>query len=616
MPVFRRTGPGDGAARDGQRRLRAELKRLLPLVRPDAPLLVGILLLGVVSALAESVGVSLFIPFLQAFDVGTPGAPAGASWLVDRLGGLFASVPEGRRVTVVALCILASLVVKSGVGYGYGLLISQLDARFGLRLRDALYERLLGMEYRAFERADHGELLNTVATESWGVISAVQTVLQAVITATLTALYVALLLLISWPLTLAVGAALLGMTLLSRLFDGRVRRLGEETTAANAALASRMVEVFPAMPVVRAFGREGRERDLFHRASARVSRVGYRMSRLTSLLGPLYEVLSAVVLVSMLLVGLDLGVSVAALLVFVFVLNRLQPKVRSLDGMRLQLVSVGPALAKVTGLLDAAGVIPEPSSATAPRLLEREVAFSGVTFSYRPEWGAVLRDLDLRIPAQKTTAVVGLSGAGKSTLLRLLLRFYEPDRGAVRVDGVPLAEVDLAAWRRGLAYVSQDVFTFNATVRDNIAYGRPDATDAEVREAARLADADRFIEALDDGYDTRLGDGGVQLSGGQRQRITLARAIARDPDLLLLDEATNALDTISEDLIQKALDTLGGGRTVVLVAHRLSTVERADHIVVLEEGRVLEEGTLEELVGRDGRFAQLYRLQHRTALRT
>jgi subfamily B ATP-binding cassette protein MsbA len=242
------------------------------------------------------------------------------------------------------------------------------------------------------------------------------------------------------------------------------------------------------------------------------------------------------------------------------------------------------------------------------------IRFNRVTFCYNPAEKPALQDLSIRIPAGKTTALVGPSGAGKTTLINLILRLYEVTTGEIYVDDHPLWTLDLTSWRSRIALVSQDVYMFNTTVRENIAYGCPGVTADEVVAAAQQADAHAFISQLPRGYDTKVGDRGVRLSGGQRQRITLARAIVRNPELLILDEATNALDSISEHLIQQALDTLSRDRTVVVIAHRLSTIERADHIIVLEEGRVREEGDLPHLLKLDGLFARLHHLQHRKAL--
>jgi ATP-binding cassette, subfamily B, bacterial len=246
--------------------------------------------------------------------------------------------------------------------------------------------------------------------------------------------------------------------------------------------------------------------------------------------------------------------------------------------------------------------LPEPATGS--------VAFDHVRFAYPSrDDHPVVSDLTFSVAPGERVALVGPSGAGKSTIVQLILRFYDPQGGRVVVDGVPLTEADPEALRRRIALVAQDPVVFGATIAENIRYGRPDASDAQMHEAARLAAADRFIEALPHGYDTRVGERGVTLSGGQRQRLAIARAVLRDSPILLLDEATSALDAESETLVQAALDRLMEGRTTIVVAHRLATILKADRILVMDQGRIVEEGTHADLVNRKGLYARLARLQ-------
>jgi subfamily B ATP-binding cassette protein MsbA len=242
--------------------------------------------------------------------------------------------------------------------------------------------------------------------------------------------------------------------------------------------------------------------------------------------------------------------------------------------------------------------------------LKRSLTFQSVGFRYNSTDKPALQENSFSIIKGKTTAIVGPSGAGKSTLIGLICRFYDVTEGEIYVDEHPLRELDLVSFRSHIAIVSQDIYIFNTTVRDNIAYGRLDATEAEIINAAKQANAHEFITKFPEGYDTILGDRGVRLSGGQRQRIALARAIIRDPQIFILDEATNALDSVSENIIQEAINTFGQNRTVIIIAHRLSTIEQADKILVLQEGRVVEQGNFQQLLKLNGLFTRLYHLQY------
>jgi ATP-binding cassette, subfamily B, bacterial MsbA len=280
----------------------------------------------------------------------------------------------------------------------------------------------------------------------------------------------------------------------------------------------------------------------------------------------------------------------------------------------VKLVSLSASVENVLALLDRSDKPYLTPGTVRHTGLKDAIRLDHVTFHYDSDAAKpALEDVSITIPARKTTALVGPSGAGKSTIVKLLLRFYDPTHGEVYVDERPLRELDLESWRSRISLVSQDVFVFNVPIRDNIAYGRLDASEEEIVAAARKADAHEFIMQLPDGYDTLVGDRGVRLSGGQQQRITLARAILRDPEVLILDEATNSLDSISEKLIQDAIDTMSRDRTVVVVAHRFSTIERADQIVVLEDGHVREQGDLQRLLRLNGLFSRLHQLQYRRA---
>lgn len=293
-------------------------------------------------------------------------------------------------------------------------------------------------------------------------------------------------------------------------------------------------------------------------------------------------------------------------------LYRLQPQMKIFDSARVNLGGLTGSVEQVMELLNRADKTYISSGKLPFKGLKQAITFNCVTFRYDPLEKPVLQQISITIPRGKTTAIVGPSGAGKSTLIGLLCRFYDVTTGDIYVDGEPLKQLNLADWRSRIAIVSQDTHLFSSTITENIAYGRLDATTDEIIAAAKLAHAHDFILELPQGYETKVGDRGVRLSGGQRQRLALARAIICNPEILILDEATNALDSISEHLIQEVLQSFGQDRTVIVIAHRLSTIEQADQIIVMEKGRVREQGSIQSLLQLNGLFAKLYHLQYKT----
>lgn len=586
------------------------LWELLPPYRWILPLLV---LLGVLSALAEGIGISLFLPLLHGLDGASSAPPETGTWLVDTLYGLFSDVPPETRLYLIAALIFGSVCGKSALQFANGLLLSWLDTRLSHQIRSRLHRQMLDVSYGYLERLEQGYLLNVLATESWSTSRALGELAKLITAATAVLVYGTLLLMLSWPLTLLAAGAVGGIALLVRWITRHMDAYSARATAANRTLADRMIEALGAMKLIRSFNRQAYEQDRFDQASGRVSRLFFRMGIIGGLVTPVYEVLAAAVLVTILVGLFYTSYSLPTFLVFLFILYRLQPQVRTLDSARVALRSVSAGVNEVVSFLDRSDKPYLPDGNRRHTGLQRGIQFRDVSFRYAPDASPALRDVTFDVPAGSTTALVGPSGAGKSTLIKLLLRLHDPTRGTIMVDGAPLADLSLESWREHLAIVSQDVTIFDATIRENIAYGRLDATDADIEAAARFADAYDFITRLPDGFDTHVGSRGVRLSGGQQQRISLARALVRDPSLLILDEATNALDSLSEHAIQTALDTLRADRTVVMIAHRFSTIENADQIIVLDEGRVVEQGSFSALLAQDGLFTRMYLLQHQSS---
>ncbi len=589
------------------------IRSLVPFLRLHKWGFPAIVVLGLLRSLSEGVGIGLFIPLLNGLVAGTQPRARGL-WLVDTMEGLFQGVAPDRRLAIIVLCIFAVVLASALLGYLHHILFGWIDGNIAHDLRRRIFRQLLTVSFGFIAQDRSGRLLNVLASDTWRASDAIRILVHLMITTSTVAVYAVLLLLMSWRLTLLVAAALLLISGAARLLTRGARKLGEQVTRSNSELAHRMVEGIDGMRVIRAFGRERHEQGRFDLASNHLRRVMLRMSFLDGVVHPVYEVLAASVLLGIMFIAAPSSGNVSVLLVFAFVLYRVQPRVKEFDAARTRLAALSPSVEEVLSLLDTADKEYLRSGTVIRGGLDRSIVFDRVSFRYNPADDPALTEASFSIPAGQTTAFVGPSGGGKSTVIKLLLRFHDPTNGTITVDGRPLPEFELDFWRSQIAVVSQDVFLFNTTVRENIAYGRLDAGRDEIVEAARKADAHEFIERLPDRYDTVLGHHGVRLSGGEQQRISLARAIVRNPRILILDEATNALDSISEQWIQDTLDKLSENRTVIMIAHRLSTIERADQIIVLEKGRVRECGRLPELVKAGGLFARLHRLQHRPAL--
>jgi subfamily B ATP-binding cassette protein MsbA len=590
------------------------IKTLLPLLKIYPWAIPTIVILGVLSSFFEGLGISLFMPLLQSLSQ-TDSQTASSNFFVDILNRIFINISTNNRFIIIALCILVSIVLKNCLVYSNTILFGWLNSRIGHRLRSGIFDQFLTVTYSFLEGHDSGKLINTLASETWRTGQALSTLVSLIITICTITVYVFLLLLISWQLTLTVSFLMVLISLVIQFVTRSVKTLGEQAVEANSALGNRMWEGLAGMKVIRSFGRESYEQERFDVISKTVRKTFLKLDMLSGAVGPISEVLSAVLLLCILVIALlqDRS-SLPTLLIFIFILYRLQPQVKQLDSARVGLIALTSSVQDVTYFLDHSDKPYIRSGHIHFKTLEQGIYFESVNFSYNPLEKPALQNISMCIPKGKTTAIVGPSGAGKSTLIGLICRFYDLTSGEIYVDRSSLQELNLTDWRNQIAIVSQDVYMFSTTVLENIAYGRLDATEKEIIEAAKLANAHDFIMQLPEGYNTKVGDRGVRLSGGQRQRIALARAIVRNPQILILDEATNALDTISEHLIQEALNTLSQNRTVIVIAHRLSTIEQADQIIVLNEGRVVEQGHLQQLLEQNGLFAQLYHLQYRNAL--
>jgi ABC-type multidrug transport system fused ATPase/permease subunit len=406
---------------------------------------------------------------------------------------------------------------------------------------------------------------------------------------------------------LAVPLLLLG-SLGFRIASADAYRITRERIALISAY---LQETLSGVRLVRAFGREGRHLARFGELNDDNRAANMKTVNLNAAYFPAVELLSAIVTVAILLYGgyqaIDGAVTVGVLVAFVTALNSFFDPIQQLSQLYTTYQSGMAALDKIFELLDEQPELVDPPDAAQLGRLRGEIAFEGVSFRYQGQDEWALCDVDLHVPPGQTVALVGATGAGKSTLAKLVARFYDPDRGRVVVDGHDLRAVTSQSLRSQMGIVPQEAFLFSGTVRENIVFGKPDATLTEVREAAAAVGADAFISGLEEGYDTEVGERGVQLSAGQRQLIAFARALIADPRILVLDEATSNVDIHTEGQIERGLRRLLAGRTAIVIAHRLSTIRQAGRIVVLEHGGVVEQGTHDELLAAEGAYYRLYR---------
>ena len=538
---------------------------------------------------------------------------AGIIWLMQpALDDVFIAGNED-LLYPISLAILAMSVLIGGAFYGQAVLMAWVGQRVVADFRRDMYVKLMSADLGFFVNTDTGNLISRFTGDATMLSTTLVRAMTGFVKDTLLLIgLVGLMFYQEWLLAL-IALFVFPCVIWPIVSIGRrIRRASSITQARLADLTIRLDESFPAARLIKAFRMERNEIDRANSAIAQVFKRSYRAARIAAITRPVMETLGGTVIAVVILVGGSLVIegttTPGTFGSFIIALVRAYQPLKALASLNNLLQEGLASTQRVFAVLDIEPDIVDAPDAKPLSVAGGEIRFEKVRFSYIPGVPAIA-GVDLVAPAGATIALVGPSGAGKSTLLNLIPRFYDVDEGTVSVDGQDIRQVTLASLRDSIALVSQEVTLFNDTIRDNIGYGRRDATMDEIAAAAKDAGAHDFIEALPDGYDTQAGELGERLSGGQRQRISIARAMLKDAPILLLDEATSSLDTESERAVQAALDRLKKGRTTIVIAHRLSTVVGSDLIYVIEHGRIVESGTHAGLIAAGGAYARQYALQ-------
>ena len=564
-----------------------------------------------VAAFVEGLGIGFLVPLLES--INEQGDLTAQSQVSVYLSEFYGLLGLSFSLSTIMVGAFALFLVQALLRYLAGTRTTLIAGQFNAKIRAQIFAGLVWADLDYHHRRKGGDFVNSLINECNRFQGAFLHSMRLITALFEAAIYLALAIYLSWQLVLAALTLISGIMVFVKSEFTRASRYGGNLTDANKLLSTTAMERLSGIRILKAFNLETLSSNTFKGHAYELLRVSYAVAKSQARLDGLFRIgMLGGLLVSLYVAVTFLDMSIPVLMTFVFILYRFYPKVGAINKAFHQLTFSISGVDNVMTLIRETESPSIQSGTKVQSRLEDGIRFEQLVFGYDGQ-APVLKDVNFSFKAGETTAVVGSSGAGKTTVVNLVMRFYDPSAGNVLVDGTDLKELDLTAWRSSIALVNQDIFLFNDTVNSNIAMGKLGATHEEIVEASKRAYADEFIGGLPDGYETVIGDRGVRLSGGQRQRIALARAIVRDPQILILDEATSELDSRSEQLIRQAVEELAVTRTVITVAHRLSTIRHADKIVVLDEGRVVEEGSHDELLKGDGQYAQFLRVQELSA---
>ncbi|MBD2015548.1 ABC transporter ATP-binding protein [Microcoleus sp. FACHB-53] len=572
------------------------------------------IILGSSSALFNGVSTTLIVPLVLGFlgkeDINlNVGPPA-----IQKILAFFDRGDDRTSILFMVAVVVLGIILKNVAVYLNAIVSANLSRKLVRDIRDEGLKLLLEVDIVYFSTTKIGDILNQIGNEVGRATVSIRIAINIFTTSINILIYIGILVSISWKLTIAASGLLFLVALINQALIQRAKSFGQVLSEKSSRYATILVEMLTGIRLIKAVGNEEYEYKQLDKFVDDLEKVDARSQANYDAIGPINEIVGTLSILSIVFLGKaffwqQMESLLTVLLIYLYVLFRLLPVVSQLNAQRSQFANAAPGTQIVANFLRRDDKPFMTNGEIFYTKIKQGIRWEGVSFTYPGHDDLVLKGVDLWIPKGTTLALVGASGAGKSTMADLLPRFYDPIEGRITIDGQDLRDYNIRSLRQGMGIVSQDTFLFNNSVRYNIAYGLKNVTDEQVLLAAKRANAYEFIIQLPQGFDTEIGDRGVLLSGGQRQRLAIARALLRNPDILILDEATSALDSVSERLVQQAIDELCRDRTTIVIAHRLSTVQKASQIAVLDKGRVVELGTHEELLKKGGYYTRLYLMQ-------
>lgn len=592
-----------------------EFRRLLKYLKPNLSIFVFAFVAMIVGAVFETARLALLEPVFSK--VLAPESDNPSSFLTrlkDYLPAAWLPTSAVETWSTIAVFLLIFTLIKVVSDYFSQYLMGYIGQSAVLQLRQDLYRHLLRQSASFFERHRTNFLVSRLVTSSAQIELSVSSTLRDMLRESVQFIaYISYAIYLNWRLTLGVFVIGPIIGFLTAKFSKALRNLANESLEGSKMLTDVAQETLANQVIVKSYRGEKREAARFADVAKAIAKANLRSTRIASLSPQVIELVGIFGFVVLLYFGqrevLSDRLNSGEFIVFLFTLFSSYDPIRKLSRLHNSLEQALAAARHVWEVMDDDEALPEKPHAVELKNLENNIRLENVSFNYANDRKQILKDISLEIPPGSVVALVGQSGGGKSSLIKLVQRLYDPTEGAIYWDGVDLREAQIESLKKQIALVTQETVLFNDTIRYNITYGNPQATQADLEKAAKIAFAHDFISELPNGYETIVGERGIFLSGGQRQRIAIARAVLTDAPVLILDEATSALDTESERLVQKALTNLMQNRTSIIIAHRLSTVRRADKIVVMESGKIIQTGTHEELLEKGGVYKKLYELQ-------